>query len=45
MDEELGAVIILQGDKRAEVRGFLIEECINRAEEIKVHGSLLIRMN
>jgi translation initiation factor 1 len=37
-DEERGFVIILQGDWREEVRQFLVEECINTKEEIRIHG-------
>ena len=37
-DEEHGKVIQLQGDQRTNVRDFLINEEINRKEDIVVHG-------
>ena len=37
-DEELGKIIQLQGDQRMNVRDFLVNEQINRKEDIVVHG-------
>ena len=37
-DEELGKIIQLQGDQRTNVRDFLVNEQINRKEDIVVHG-------
>ncbi|KAI3633995.1 hypothetical protein MIR68_004686 [Amoeboaphelidium protococcarum] len=37
-DEELGEVIQLQGDHRAKVQQFLVEEKIATKDQIKVHG-------
>ena len=37
--EELGKIIQLQGDQRAKVRQFLIEETLAAKERIKVHGT------
>ncbi|OAO15218.1 translation initiation factor sui1-like protein [Blastocystis sp. ATCC 50177/Nand II] len=37
-DEEHGKIIQLQGDQRTNVRDFLVNEEINRKEDIIVHG-------
>ena len=37
-DEEVGKIIQLQGDQRTNVRDFLVNEQINRKEDIVVHG-------
>ena len=37
-DEEHGKIIQLQGDQRTNVRDFLVNEEINRKEDIVVHG-------
>ena len=37
-DEEHGKIIQLQGDKRIDVRDFLVSEEINRKEDVVVHG-------
>jgi translation initiation factor 1 len=37
-DEEMGEVIQLQGDHRAKVLQFLLEEKIAKKENVKVHG-------
>lgn len=37
-DDELGEVIQLQGDHRAKVQQFLVEERICTKDQIKVHG-------
>ena len=38
-NEEMGAVIQLQGDQRREVAEWLIEEGIATRDEVKVHGA------
>jgi translation initiation factor 1 len=38
-DEEFGAVLTLQGDKRKEIADFLIHEGIADKEMVRVHGT------
>ncbi|KAH7844545.1 hypothetical protein Vadar_029184 [Vaccinium darrowii] len=37
-DPELGQVIQLQGDQRKNVSTFLVQACIVKKENIKIHG-------
>ena len=39
MDEEYGAILQLQGDKRKEVADFLLHEGIADKEMVRVHGT------
>ena len=39
MDEEYGAILQLQGDKRKEIAEFLLHEGIAEKDMVRVHGT------